>query len=167
MKKLILIVFLFYVYKDVVFSQAVPVYSPTQEGLNYQSIKNSSFEEKRPLTKVYLSLTNNMSSQNQYNNYNTTPRPQIKRYQTVRTVYNNKDCMDYSTEYYANKSRIVSFNQEIKYFENLKKGYSVLDQNGSIQRSRIQGVVNAKDYERFRVLRRNDYIDKAQASQNE
>jgi hypothetical protein len=167
MKKLILIVFLFYVYKDVVFSQTVPVYSPSQEGLNYQSIKSSLTEERRPLTKVYLSLTNNTPSQNQYNNYNTAPRPQTKRYQTVRVVYNNKDCMDYSTEYYANKSKIVSLNQEIKYFENLKKNYSILDKEGSIQRSRIQGVVNAKDYERFRTLRRNDYIDKAQASQNE
>jgi hypothetical protein len=167
MKKLILIVFLFYVYKDVVFSQTVRIYSPSQEGINYQSIKNSSVEERRPLTKVYLSSTDNTSSQNQYNNYNMPARPQVKRYQTVKVVYNNKDCMDYSTEYYANKSKIVSLNQEIKYFENLKKGYSILDQNGSIQRSRIQGVINAKDYERFRTLRRNDYIDKTKASQNE
>ena len=70
MKKLILIVFLFYVYKDVVFSQTVRIYSPSQEGINYQSIKNSSVEERRPLTKVYLSSTDNTSSQNQYNNYN-------------------------------------------------------------------------------------------------
>jgi hypothetical protein len=167
MKKLILIVFLFYVYKDVVFSQTMRIYSPSQEGINYQSINNSSVQERRPPTKIYLNSTDNTSSQNQYNNYNMAARPQVKRYQTVKVVYNNKDCMDYSTEYYANKSKIVSLNQEIKYFENLKKGYSILDQNGSIQRSRIQGVINAKDYERFRTLRRNDYIDKTQAAQNE
>jgi hypothetical protein len=67
-------------------------------------------------------------------------------------------CLDYSTQYYVAKSQINSAFQEKKYLENLKKNYSVLDKNGSIQRSRLQALINAKDNETFRLKRRQDYI---------
>lgn len=67
-------------------------------------------------------------------------------------------CLNYSTQYYVAKSQINSAFQEKKYLENLKKNYSVLNKEGSIQRSRIQAVINAKDNEIFRLQRRADYI---------
>lgn len=71
---------------------------------------------------------------------------------------NDIKSMNYSTQYYVNKSLINSAFQEKKYLENLKKNYSVLNKEGSIQRSRIQAVINAKDDEMFRLNRRNDFI---------
>ena len=67
-------------------------------------------------------------------------------------------CLNYSTQYHVTKSQINSAYQEKKYLENLKKNYSVLNKEGSIQRSRIQAVINAKDNEMFRLQRRADYI---------
>ena len=79
-------------------------------------------------------------------------------YSPKMTQSQESRCLNYTTEYYVNKSRINSIFQERKYLENIKENNSVLNKQGSIQRSRIQAVINAKSDEVFRLNRRNDFI---------
>ena len=54
-------------------------------------------------------------------------------------------------EYRIAKSQIESNRQMIKMLENEKKKHSVLNAQGSVTRSRIQGVIGAKQEENFRL----------------
>jgi hypothetical protein len=50
--------------------------------------------------------------------------------------------------------------QMIKMLENQKQSLSVMKPNESIQRSRIQAVIGAKQQENFRLQRKMDYLNK-------
>ena len=69
----------------------------------------------------------------------------------AQTTYQRYDCLTRGVEYHIAKSQIESNRQMIKMLENEKKKHSVLNAQGSITRSRIQGVIGAKQEENFRL----------------
>ena len=69
----------------------------------------------------------------------------------AQTTYQRYDCVTRGVEYHIVKSQIESNRQMIKMLENEKKKHSVLNAQGSITRSRIQGVIGAKQEENFRL----------------
>ena len=70
---------------------------------------------------------------------------------SAQTTYQRYDCVTRGVEYHIAKSQIESNRQMIKMLENEKKKHSVLNAQGSITRSRIQGVIGAKQEENFRL----------------
>jgi NADH:ubiquinone oxidoreductase subunit D len=69
----------------------------------------------------------------------------------AQTTYQRYDCLTRGVEYHIAKSQIESNRQMIEMLENEKKKHSVLNAQGSITRSRIQGVIGAKQEENFRL----------------
>jgi len=69
----------------------------------------------------------------------------------AQTTYQRYDCLTRGVEYHIAKSQMESNRQMIKMLENEKKKHSVLNAQGSITRSRIQGVIGAKQEENFRL----------------
>jgi len=69
----------------------------------------------------------------------------------TQVTYQKYDCVTRGVEYHIAKSQIESNRQMIKMLENEKKKHSVLNAQGSITRSRIQGVIGAKQDENFRL----------------
>ena len=68
-----------------------------------------------------------------------------------QVTYQKYDCVTRGAEYHIVKSQIESNRQMIKMLENEKAKHSVMDSRGSITRSRIQGVIGAKEDENFRL----------------
>jgi len=68
-----------------------------------------------------------------------------------QTTYQKYDCTTRGAEYHIAKSQMESNRQMIKMLENEKSKYSVMDPRGSVTRSRIQGVIGAKEEENFRL----------------
>jgi len=69
----------------------------------------------------------------------------------TQVTYQKYDCVTRGVEYHIAKSQIESNRQMIKMLENEKKKHSVLNAQGSVTRSRIQGVIGAKQEENFRL----------------
>jgi len=69
----------------------------------------------------------------------------------TQVTYQKYDCVTRGVEYHIAKSQIESNRQMIKMLENEKKKHSVLNAQGFITRSRIQGVIGAKEEENFRL----------------
>jgi len=68
-----------------------------------------------------------------------------------QTTYQKYDCTTRGAEYHIAKSQMESNRQMIKMLEYEKSKYSVMDPRGSVTRSRIQGVIGAKEEENFRL----------------
>ena len=68
-----------------------------------------------------------------------------------QVTYQKYDCVTRGAEYHIVKSQIESNRQMIKMLENEKAKHSVMDSRGSVTRSRIQGVIGAKEDENFRL----------------
>jgi len=69
----------------------------------------------------------------------------------AQTTYQRYDCVTRVLEYHIAKSQIESNRQMIKMLEDEKKKHSVLNAKGSVTRSRIQGLIGAKQEENFRL----------------
>jgi hypothetical protein len=69
----------------------------------------------------------------------------------AQQTYHNYDGTTRGVEYHIARSQIDSNNQMVKYLNNQKEKLSILDSNGSITRSRIQGVISSKENENFRL----------------
>jgi hypothetical protein len=69
----------------------------------------------------------------------------------AQTTYAKYDCVTRGAEYHAVKSQIESNKQEIRLLEEQKKKYSVMNSEGSHERSRIQALISAKQNENFRL----------------
>lgn len=69
----------------------------------------------------------------------------------AQQAYHDYDVTTRGVEYHITRSQIDSNKQMIKHLNNQKERSSVLDSNGSITRSRIQGIVSAKENENFRL----------------
>ena len=68
-----------------------------------------------------------------------------------QVTYQKYDCVTRGVEYHIAKSQIESNRQMIRMLENEKATHSVMNSRGSIARSRIQGVIGAKQDENFRL----------------
>lgn len=68
-----------------------------------------------------------------------------------QTTYQRYDCLTRGVEYHIAKSQIESNRKMIRMLENEKRKHSVLNPQGSVTRSRIQGVIGAKQEENFRL----------------
>lgn len=66
-------------------------------------------------------------------------------------TYQKYDCTTRGAEYHIAKSQMESNRQMIKMLEYEKSKYNVMDPRGSVTRSRIQGVIGAKEEENFRL----------------
>lgn len=71
-----------------------------------------------------------------------------------------QSCLEKGMEYHILNSQKNSNFQMIKMLENQKQNLSVMKSNESIQRSRIQAVIGAKEQENFRLQRKIDYLTK-------
>lgn len=69
----------------------------------------------------------------------------------AQTTYQKYDSSTKSAEYYLVKSQINSNTKMIEALKSTKTSYSNLNKNESISRSRIQGVISAKENENFRL----------------
>jgi len=69
----------------------------------------------------------------------------------AQQAYHDYDVTSRGVEYHITRSQIDSNKQMIKYLNNQKEKLSILDSNGSVTRSRIQGIVSAKENENFRL----------------
>lgn len=69
----------------------------------------------------------------------------------AQVTYQKYDNVTRGAEYHIAKSQIQSNKKMIQMYNNEKKNYSVLNQQGSISRSRIQAVASAKESENFRL----------------
>ncbi len=69
----------------------------------------------------------------------------------AQTTYQRYDSSTKSAEYYLVKSQINSNTKMIEALKSTKTSYSNLNKNESISRSRIQGVISAKENENFRL----------------
>lgn len=72
----------------------------------------------------------------------------------------SQSCLEKGMDYHILKSQKNSNFQMIKMLENQKQSLSVMKANESIQRSRIQAVIGAKEQENFRLQRKMDYLTK-------
>jgi hypothetical protein len=68
-----------------------------------------------------------------------------------QTTYQKYDNVTRGAEYHIAKSQIESNRKMIKMLNSEKSNYSVLRKDESISRSRIQGVISAKQSENFRL----------------
>lgn len=68
-----------------------------------------------------------------------------------QSAYQKYDNVTRGAEYNIVKSQIQSNKKMIQMLNNEKNNHSILNQQGSISRSRIQGVVSAKETENFRL----------------
>ena len=69
----------------------------------------------------------------------------------AQTTYAKYDCVTRGAEYHIVKSQIESNKQEIRMLEEQKRKYSVMNSEGSRERSRIQSIISAKQNENFRL----------------
>lgn len=69
----------------------------------------------------------------------------------AQVTYQKYDNVTRGAEYHIMKSQIQSNKKMIQMYNNEKNNYSVLSQEGSISRSRIQAAVSAKESENFRL----------------
>jgi len=69
----------------------------------------------------------------------------------AQSTYQKYDSTTRGVEYNITKSQINSNKKTIELLKESKKSYSVFDKNGSVTRSRIQGVICAKENENFRL----------------
>lgn len=68
-----------------------------------------------------------------------------------QVTYQKYDNVTRGAEYHIVKSQIQSNKKMIQMLNNEKNNHSILNQQGSISRSRIQAVVSAKESENFRL----------------
>jgi len=71
-----------------------------------------------------------------------------------------QSCLEKGMEYHILNAQKNSNYQMIKMLENEKNSLTVMKANESIQRSRIQAVIGAKEQENFRLQRKIDYLTK-------
>lgn len=71
-----------------------------------------------------------------------------------------QSCLERGMDYHIAKSQKNSNFQMIKMLENQKQLLSIMKPNESIQRSRIQAVIGAKEQENFRLQRKMEYLSK-------
>lgn len=69
----------------------------------------------------------------------------------AQTTYQKYDNVTRGAEYHIVKSQIQSNKKFVEMLKKQKDSYSVLDKDQSIIRSKIQGVVSAKEDENFRL----------------
>lgn len=69
----------------------------------------------------------------------------------AQTTYQKYDNLTRGAEYHIVKSQIQSNKKFVEMLKKQKDSYSVLDKDQSIVRSKIQGVVSAKEDENFRL----------------
>lgn len=69
-----------------------------------------------------------------------------------------QSCLEKGMDYNILSSQKNSNFQMIKMLENQKQTLSIMKPNESIQRSRIQAVISAKEHENFRLQRKMDYL---------
>lgn len=69
----------------------------------------------------------------------------------AQSTYQKYDSTTRGVEYNITKSQINSNMKTMELLKESKKSYSVFDKNGSVNRSRIQGVICAKENENFRL----------------
>lgn len=84
----------------------------------------------------------------------------------AQTTYQRYDCLTRGVEYHIAKSQIESNRQMIKMLENDKRNHSVLNPQSSITRSRIQGVIGAKQEENFRLGHKVFFLNNANKVEN-
>jgi hypothetical protein len=73
---------------------------------------------------------------------------------------NAQSCLEKGMDYHILKTQYNSNFQMVKMLENQKSSLSVMKPSESIQRSRIQAVIGAKEQENFRLQRKMDYLTK-------
>jgi hypothetical protein len=73
---------------------------------------------------------------------------------------NAQSCLEKCMDYHILKSQYNSNFQMVKMLENQKSTLSIMKPSESIQRSRIQAVIGAKEQENFRLQRKMDYLTK-------
>jgi hypothetical protein len=73
---------------------------------------------------------------------------------------NAQSCLEKGIDYHILKSQYNSNFQIVKMLENQKSTLSIMKPSESIQRSRIQAVIGAKEQENFRLQRKMDYLTK-------
>ena len=71
-----------------------------------------------------------------------------------------QSCLEKGMDYHILKIQHNSNFQMVKMLENQKSSLTVMKPNESIQRSRIQAVIGAKQQENFRLQRKMDYLTK-------
>ena len=71
-----------------------------------------------------------------------------------------QSCLERGMDYHILKTQYNSNFQMVKMLENQKSSLTVMKPNESIQRSRIQAVIGAKEQENFRLQRKMDYLTK-------
>ena len=69
----------------------------------------------------------------------------------AQSTYQKYDSPTRGVEYNITKSQINSNKKTMELLKESKKSYSVFDKNGSVTRSRIQGVICAKENENLRL----------------
>jgi NADH:ubiquinone oxidoreductase subunit D len=69
----------------------------------------------------------------------------------AQTTYQKYDGVTRGAEYHIAKSQIESNKKFVEMLKKQKESYSVLDKDQSVTRSRIQGVISAKENESFRL----------------
>ena len=69
-----------------------------------------------------------------------------------------QSCLERGVDYHILTAQKNANYQMIKMLENQKQTLSVMKPNESIQRSRIQAVIGAKEQENFRLQRKKDYL---------
>jgi hypothetical protein len=79
---------------------------------------------------------------------------------TISSANAQQSCVERSMDYHILNTQKNSNFQMIKMLENQKQSLSVMKPNESIQRSRIQAVIGAKQQENFRLQRKMDYLNK-------
>ena len=71
-----------------------------------------------------------------------------------------QSCLEKGMDYHILKTQHNSNFQMVKMLENQRSSLTVMKPNESIQRSRIQAVIGAKQQENFRLQRKMDYLTK-------
>jgi hypothetical protein len=69
----------------------------------------------------------------------------------AQTTYQRYDNVTRGAEYHIAKSQVESNKKFVEMLKKQKESYSVLDKDQSVTRSRIQGVISAKENESFRL----------------
>ena len=77
---------------------------------------------------------------------------------TISSANAQQSCLERGMDYHIAKSQKNSNFQMIKMLENQKQSLSVMKPNESIQRSRIQAVIGAKEQENFRLQRKMEHL---------
>lgn len=79
---------------------------------------------------------------------------------SISSVNAQQTCLERGIDYHILKAQKNANFQTIKMLENQKNSLSIMKSNESIQRSRIQAVINAKEHENFRIQRKIEYMTK-------